>query len=46
MIPDVRSGSGPSSHTSPSACCGRLRLSVMRRIVARKIGRWDVDLKF
>src|SRR5215217_619351 len=38
MIPDVRSGSGPSSHWSPSACCGRLRLSLRPRISTSKIG--------
>src|SRR5919109_146581 len=38
MSPEVRSGRGPSSHRFPSACCGRLRLSLRRRIAPSKIG--------
>jgi YebC/PmpR family DNA-binding regulatory protein len=45
MIPEVRSGSGPSSHGFPSACSGRLRLSLRPSMVIEGIGFLSIDLK-
>jgi YebC/PmpR family DNA-binding regulatory protein len=44
--PDVKSGSGPSSHGLPSAWSGRLRLSLKPSMRVENIGFLSIDLKF